>query len=208
MGSLEKVAHYERTYTQYHVIVNALKLFFLKKYLQHGSPSIHGWNIVECTEKNNSSYLTSAQGGNRDSNDTTQGGRSTHEKKTNVSTSNGDSKLDEDHQHVTPYDETRKTPTESEPHVFESDPAAIHYWNTKMKNKKTHPPHYNIDPSAKTKKIQIYYNCEMTDMERKIFKIKKFLQNGNPVDILLIYERDSDCDAKGTQKSGEKKKKK
>ncbi|SBT71886.1 translation initiation factor IF-3, putative [Plasmodium malariae] len=52
-------------------------------------------------------------------------------------------------------------------------------------------PYYNIDPSVKTKKIQIYYNCEMFDMDRKINKIKKFLLNGSPVDILLIYNSDA-----------------
>ncbi|CRG97362.1 translation initiation factor IF-3, putative [Plasmodium gallinaceum] len=51
--------------------------------------------------------------------------------------------------------------------------------------------YYNFDPSLKTKRIQIYYNCEMYDMERKIKKIKNLLMNGFPVDILLIYNTDN-----------------
>ncbi|CRG99209.1 translation initiation factor IF-3, putative [Plasmodium relictum] len=51
--------------------------------------------------------------------------------------------------------------------------------------------HYNFDPSLKAKKIQIYYNCEMYDMERKIKKIKNLLSSGYPVDILLIYNTDN-----------------
>ncbi|VWU48278.1 translation initiation factor IF-3, putative [Hepatocystis sp. ex Piliocolobus tephrosceles] len=53
---------------------------------------------------------------------------------------------------------------------------------------KTKNSHYNIDPCAKIKKIQIYYNCEMYDMNRKLKKIKTFLLNRHPVDILLIYQ--------------------
>ncbi|GAB65557.1 hypothetical protein PCYB_062890 [Plasmodium cynomolgi strain B] len=205
MGSFEEAAHYERKYTQYHVIGNAINLFFLKKYSQNWSPSTHRWKFAECLRQNNQSYLTFDQGGSRDSNnDTTQVGQNTSEKETNVNTSNGESQLDEDHSQVTPYDETEKIPTDAGSHLFERDPVAIHYWNN-MKKKKTNTPHYNIDPSAKTKKIQIYYNCEMTDMERKICKIKNFLRNGNPVDILLICN--SDSDGKVTQKGGKGTKK-
>ncbi|SOV15221.1 conserved Plasmodium protein, unknown function [Plasmodium sp. gorilla clade G2] len=50
-----------------------------------------------------------------------------------------------------------------------------------------HPRSYNFDPCTKTKKIQIYYNCEMNDIIRKINYIKKFLSTGSPVDIFLIY---------------------
>ncbi|ANQ09283.1 Uncharacterized protein PCOAH_00032500 [Plasmodium coatneyi] len=200
MGSFEEATHYERMCTQHHVIVNAIKLFFLKKYSQNWSASIHRWKIVESIGKNNTSYLTSAQGGSTYSNDdTTQVGRNTSEKKTNVNTSNGESQLDEDHSQIMPYDETEKIPKDAESHLFERGPVVIHYLK---KKKQTNNPHYNIDPSAKTEKIQIYYNCEMTDMERKICKIKKFLRNGNPVDILLICEKDSDCDDEVNQKGG------
>ncbi|CZT98603.1 translation initiation factor IF-3 [Plasmodium falciparum NF54] len=51
----------------------------------------------------------------------------------------------------------------------------------------THPRSYNFDPCTKTKKIQVYYNCEMNDVIRKINYIKKFLSTGSPVDIFLIY---------------------
>ncbi|EUD66138.1 hypothetical protein C922_03333 [Plasmodium inui San Antonio 1] len=208
MGSFEEATHYESRYTQYHVIVNAIKLFLLKKYSQNWSPSIHRWNIVECLGQNNPSYLSFAQGGRRDSNnDTTQVGRNTSQKKTNVNSSNGESQLDGDHSQVTPYDETEKMPQDAESHLSERGPVAIHYWK-KMKKNKTNTLHYNIDPSAKTKKIQIYYNSEMTDMERKICKIKKFLRNGNPVDILLICDSHSQSDSKVTQKGGVGEKKK
>ncbi|CAA9987248.1 translation initiation factor IF-3, putative [Plasmodium knowlesi strain H] len=204
MGSLEEMAHYERKYTQYHAIANPIKLFFLKKYSQNWSSSIHRWKILESIGKNNPSYLTSSQGDNTNSNDTTQVRRNTSEKKMNVKTSNGESKLDEDYSGITPYGEAEKMPTDTESLLFERDPVAMHPWKKKRMNN----PHYNIDPSAKTKKIQIYYNCEMTDMERKICKIKKFLRNGNPVDILLICEKQSDCYHKVNQKKEECVKKK
>ncbi|ANQ07073.1 Uncharacterized protein PCOAH_00013580 [Plasmodium coatneyi] len=206
ISAFEEAAHHDRKYIQYHVIVNAVKLFFLKKYSQGWSPSIHRWNIFESIGKNNPSYLTFAKGGSTDSNDdTTQVGRNTSEKKTNVNNSNGESQLDEINSQITPHDETEKMPKDAESHLFERGPFAIHYWK---KKKQTNSTHYNIDPSAKTKKIQIYYNCEMTDMERKICKIKKFLRNGNPVDILLICEKDSDCDDEVNQKRGGGEKKK
>ncbi|EDL42400.1 hypothetical protein, conserved [Plasmodium vivax] len=194
MGSFEEAAHYERKDTRYRIIRNAIKLFLLKKYSQNWSASPPRWKSVECLGQTNPSYLTSAQGGSRDSNDeATQVGQSTPAKQTNVITSNGEPQLDE----------TENIPTDAEPHLLDRHPLAIHQWNKKMvKMSKGKPPHYDIDPSAKTKKIQIYYNCEMTDLERKICKIKKFLRNGNPVDILLI------CDGRATQKGGEKEKKK
>ncbi|CAD2087232.1 translation initiation factor IF-3, putative [Plasmodium vinckei brucechwatti] len=57
-------------------------------------------------------------------------------------------------------------------------------------NYKKKIPYYNIDPSVKTKKIQIYHNCETHDMDRKINQIKNYLLNSTPVDILLICNAD------------------
>ncbi|CDU16784.1 translation initiation factor IF-3, putative [Plasmodium yoelii] len=62
--------------------------------------------------------------------------------------------------------------------------------NLNIGNYKKKIPYYNIDPSVKTKKIQIYHNCETHDMNRKINKIKNYLLNSNPVDILLICNAD------------------
>ncbi|SBT76179.1 translation initiation factor IF-3, putative [Plasmodium ovale] len=66
-------------------------------------------------------------------------------------------------------------------------------------------PYYNIDPSLKTKKIQIYHNCEMHDMIRKVDKIKKFLLNGNPVDILLICDMERSINKKLRKKNNKSK---
>ncbi|SCM00768.1 translation initiation factor IF-3, putative [Plasmodium chabaudi chabaudi] len=62
--------------------------------------------------------------------------------------------------------------------------------NFNIGNYKKKIPYYNIDPSVKTKKIQIYHNCETHDMDRKINQIKNYLLNSTPVDILLICNAD------------------
>ncbi|SPJ10756.1 conserved Plasmodium protein, unknown function [Plasmodium sp. DRC-Itaito] len=69
----------------------------------------------------------------------------------------------------------------------------------------THPRSYNFDPCTKTKKIQVYYNCEMNDVIRKINYIKKFLSTGSPVDIFLIYNTDEHIKTRNIKRKKQKK---
>ncbi|GAW80046.1 hypothetical protein, conserved [Plasmodium gonderi] len=179
-------SHHEKKYLNYRIIINLIN-FLIKTNPRNVSATR---NHVKCTsyvEGNIPTYITTNHISRKNS---TMERKESVEKKSNKEKNekvvDGEkTKLDQDHDQVTQDYNIGDTSTDIQCYFPEKEPA-FHLWH---KQKNIH--HYNIDPSARTKKIQIYYNCEMIDMERKIYKIKKVLRNGNPVDILLICSNDN-----------------